>query len=773
MKSYLGLIPISAKRHKRKNKMTLFCIIIAVFLVTAIFSMADMGMRMEKIRLIDKHGNWHILLDGVAEGDAEAIGTRNDVAAASRYSVMNYNIEEDYYIDGKKVVFCGVDKPFVTAIWSGFTENAYPKNDSEIILSENAKDVLGINIGDRITLNMPSGDMAFMVSGFSDDTARIMQSDAVGAFMTMSAFNNICTLNNAQIPNPVYYVRFGDRVNIRKTVSDIRAQYGYTEEQLSENTALLGITGFSDNSYMLGIYVVAVVLFLLVLLAGVLMIAGSINSNIAERTQFFGMLRCIGASQKQIIRFVRLEALNWCKTAIPIGVGSGIVITWGICAALKFIVGGEFATMPVLGVSVTGIACGIVVGLLTVLLAAQAPAKRAAKVPPMAAVSGAKSTKNVRHGANTRLSKIETALGIHHAVSAKRNLILMTGSFALSIILFLCFSTMLDFVQHALTPLSPSAPDISIMSQDRSNSVDRALLDEINKTTGVERAFGRMFCPGIPAKYSGKNDKIDLISYEEHQLEWARADVLDGDLSKALGNSGYVLSVFGDNALKVGEKIQLDGAEFEVAAVLSYVPFDGDETLTLICSEETFIHLTGKEDYAVVDIQLNNKATDASAESLRGLAGEYMFSDRRENNREITAVYWAFRLLVYGFLAIIAMITVFNIMNSISMSVSARTKQYGAMRAVGMDGRQMKKMIAAEAVTYALSGCMAGCIIGLPLHSFLFDRLVTEYFGTHWSMPLLTLAIILLLVAATLVAAIYKPSKRIVDMAVTDTINEL
>ncbi|MFR4896776.1 MAG: FtsX-like permease family protein [Blautia hansenii] len=44
------------------------------------------------------------------------------------------------------------------------------------------------------------------------------------------------------------------------------------------------------------------------------------NSIIAQRTQFFGMLRCIGASRQQIIRFVCLEALNWCETAVPIGV---------------------------------------------------------------------------------------------------------------------------------------------------------------------------------------------------------------------------------------------------------------------------------------------------------------------------------------------------------------------------------------------------------------------------------------------------------------------
>ena len=47
MKSYLSLVPISAKVHKRQNRMTILCIVIAVLLVTAIFSLADMDMRTE------------------------------------------------------------------------------------------------------------------------------------------------------------------------------------------------------------------------------------------------------------------------------------------------------------------------------------------------------------------------------------------------------------------------------------------------------------------------------------------------------------------------------------------------------------------------------------------------------------------------------------------------------------------------------------------------------------------------------------------------------
>ena len=245
MKSYLSLIPISAKVHRRQNRMTLLCIVFAVFMVTAVFSMAEMGFRMEQARLVGKHGSFSI------------------------------------------------------------------------------GDLLGSSMGQTL---------------------------------------------------------------------------------LS----------------------VAVVLFLLILIAGVLMISSSMNSSVAQRTQFFGMMRCIGMSKQQIIRFVRLEALNWCKTAVPIGLVLGILVSWVLCAALRFLVGEEFSNIPLFGISGIGIVSGILVGVITVLLAARTPAKHAARVSPVAAVSGnSEKAKAGHHAVHTVFLRIETALGIHHAVAAKKNLFLM------------------------------------------------------------------------------------------------------------------------------------------------------------------------------------------------------------------------------------------------------------------------------------------------------------------------------------------------------------
>lgn len=108
------------------------------------------------------------------------------------------------------------------------------------------------------------------------------------------------------------------------------------------------------------------------------------------------------------------------------------------------------------------------------------------------------------------------------------------------------------------------------------------------------------------------------------------------------------------------------------------------------------------------------------------------------------------------------------------MSVTSRAKQYGVMRAIGMDENQITKMISAEAFTYSMSGCIIGLIVGLIISKLLYDKLITEHFSyATWSIPIIPIIIIIVSVTITAILAVYAPSKRIMKMAVTDTLKEL
>ena len=93
-------------------------------------------------------------------------------------------------------------------------------------------------------------------------------------------------------------------------------------------------------------YGTAVILFLFVLIAAVLMISSSFQTSVSERIRFFGMLRCLGASRKQIKRFVIKEGLTYCKKAIPAGAAVGILVIWGLSGLLRGLSPEYFADMP-------------------------------------------------------------------------------------------------------------------------------------------------------------------------------------------------------------------------------------------------------------------------------------------------------------------------------------------------------------------------------------------------------------------------------------------
>ena len=116
MRSYLSLIPLSAKVHRRQNRMTLLCIIFAVFLVTAIFSSAEMGVRCEMMHAKETHGDWQLQIADLRDSGAAAIASRDDVAASSWYEVVNLDQSRAYTISGHQTALCGVEQDFLTEI---------------------------------------------------------------------------------------------------------------------------------------------------------------------------------------------------------------------------------------------------------------------------------------------------------------------------------------------------------------------------------------------------------------------------------------------------------------------------------------------------------------------------------------------------------------------------------------------------------------------------------------------------------------------------------
>lgn len=790
MKSYLSLIPISAKTRRKQNRLILLCIVFAVFLVTTVFSYAEIMVKGQTEGLIRHHGSHHIVISGLSEAEAEQIAGRDDVSAAW-CNALGEDVFEGYYINDARVILYGAEADYIDDIRAYEREGAFPKNDGEIMLNTSAKERLGVGGGDSVTIHMATGDFTFTVTGFCADEWEKYDSkfEDVTAYVSVDAFDKICAADKmdgdsgtdaienetslAAAKKSAYYVRFAEGADIRSALADLKEQYGLADGDIEENVVTMGAAGVSSNQTMGNLYLLAAIVFVLILIAGVLMIASCLNSTVAQRTKFFGMMRCIGASKEQVMRFVRLEALNWCKTAIPAGLAISVVFVFALSKILQYKVGGEFEDYHY-RFSVVGIVSGVLVGVIAVLLAAHSPARRAAGVSPVAAVSGnVAGGKTVSRAANIRVLKVEHALGMYHAAAVKKNLVLMSLSFAFTVVLFLVFSAGLDLMKRLIPSESDLNPDISIAAADSANSIDKGMKEEIAGLPGVEAVLGCAISYDVAAEINGIPGSVDLTSYDSFMFDWTKDSIASGELDQVLGDTDYVMTIFNmDSRLNTGDVIKIGDTELTIACVASE-GIGTESRPAIVCTEETFTRLTGDTDYIMLGVNLTEDASEETVDAIRAIVGENELVDRREEDQTAYSSFWVFRIAAYGFLAIIALITAFNIMNNVSMSVSARMKQYGAMRAVGMSVAQMTRMIAAEAVTYAVSGLFLGYVIGLYFHRLFMVKIVFTHFGGSWKIPWDSLTIITLIVALSCVAAVRAPARRIREMAITETINEL
>lgn len=182
----------------------------------------------------------------------------------------------------------------------------------------------------------------------------------------------------------------------------------------------------------------------------------------------------------------------------------------------------------------------------------------------------------------------------------------------------------------------------------------------------------------------------------------------------------------------MGDTILLGNERLTIAGLLTHDPFSEDglagERVTLMASDETFTRLTGISGYALVLIQATAGISDEEVAAIRQVAEENGYTPRDKRDQRTSGTCFAFAACGYAFLGIIALVAVLNIVNSIWMSASSRITLYGSMRAVGMDGGQLSQMIRAEAFTYAVSGCAAGCAMGLPLSKMIYGFLITGHF---------------------------------------------
>mgnify|MGYP001118852959 FL=1 len=296
MKNYLGLITLSAGIHRKQSRMTRICIMLAVFLVTVMFGLADGYLQGEIRRAAYMNGNWHYGFSLTGETMAEFI------AGLPEVNVSGWQLfasgDAGYTYAGQPLALVGQEGQVSARLFPGMlTEGTYPDREDEIAVSSVFKESHALKPGDSFVLTLPGGGSAsFTVSGFLEGSAAgcLLSGESRIACLTAAGMQALAGSSGNAPAGCRYVVQFSRFANIQKAASYIQSQLSLSPGQVVENEILLSMLGQKDGSNISRIYGIALFLSGIVMLTCVLMIAGSMNSNVIQRTEFFGRLRCLG-----------------------------------------------------------------------------------------------------------------------------------------------------------------------------------------------------------------------------------------------------------------------------------------------------------------------------------------------------------------------------------------------------------------------------------------------------------------------------------------------
>jgi putative ABC transport system permease protein len=259
-------------------------------------------------------------------------------------------------------------------------EGGPPTRNGQIAISATAAKDAGVRIGDRVRVQGVGSIRPFEVVGL----ATFGDAGSVGG----AAFT-VLTLPDVQ-------ALVGEPGKL--TEIDVQAEPGITQAELKQRVtaevgdAVLVRTGeeettqeTQDLSEILSFLTIGLLVFgLIALLVGAFVIFNTFTITVAQRTREFGMLRTIGASRKQILRAVVLEALLIGLVGSALGLLAGIGLA-PLLYALFGAIGFEFpSTALVIGTRT--IAVAILLGTVVTLLSSLVPAIRATRISPMEAL---------------------------------------------------------------------------------------------------------------------------------------------------------------------------------------------------------------------------------------------------------------------------------------------------------------------------------------------------------------------------------------------------
>ncbi|MFD6609981.1 ABC transporter permease [Micromonospora chalcea] len=556
-----------------------------------------------------------------------------------------------------------------------------------------------------------------------------------------------------------------------------------TGEQLAADASAGLKEGLSFfNKILLGFAAVA-------LLVGTFLILNTFSIIVAQRTRELALMRAIGASGKQVIGSVVLEALAVGLIASVLGLAAGI----GVGALLAYLFG-QLAgglTLAGLGVPASAVIGAFAVGMLITVIAALLPALRASRIPPIAAMQDVATP-------DRPLTKVTVGGAVVTGIGAVLLFLGLGGHAGDSTLATILGGVLFAFIGVALLTPVISRPVVSLLGAMFSWSVP-GKLGRLNsgrnpRRTAITAAalmVGIALVTGVTVILDSAKGSIGKLAEDTIKAELVISGSTTGPrpasfdpavLEKAAAIPGVrmVSGEYGDMAVVGGERTwvaatsnvaalqQIFGAKAaagdisKLAADQMLVSSDTAKARNLTVGSTVPVQLSRGEarTYTVSGIyessQLTNPVTlppqatadfaipqpiqgflqlapgtsvgavQPQVERLLADSPEVSVADRAAFIKQQTGQLDSLLQMIQILLALAIVIAVLGIINTLALSVLERTRELGLLRAIGLRRAQTMRMITVEAVVISIFGALLGVVVGTGLGAAVVEALKDE-----------------------------------------------
>lgn len=840
------------KKSRTRTMVTIIGVILSTAMITAVATFA-LSLQQYMVKgAAQKYGDWQVEFFDTSADFVQKQIQQSDVSKAVTFENIGYGKLEGGKNPNKPYLFvAGFNQKTFNTLPIKMISGRLPKNSQEVVVPAHVAANGGVKyaVGEKLTLSIGARmaenkqlnqHIAYddkqnpeTLTKKSEKTYKIVGICERPGFEEQSApgYTLITIVDKAEQQNDLSV--FVTLKNPRKARS--YAKSAANERSYTFNDEVLRFTGASDDKvFNLLLYSIGGILVVLIMLGSIFLIYNSFTISLNERTRQFGILSSVGATPNQLRNSVLFEGLCIGAVGIPLGIILGIgsiQIVIGVVA--KNFNNVLYANIPlVLKVSLPILVAAAFVSLLTILISAYLPARKAANTPVMESIRqsnevkvSAKDVKVTKF--SERIYGLEGMLALKNFKRNKKRYRTIILSLAFSVVLFVSAQAFGNSLQQSAKQMVVDTDyDIVFSSSEIPENDLFRLYDKFQKVEGITsssyQAMLQYTSQVESSDFSARYRELETSDVTEQTVFKADVQFIEDKeylkfikrmklpVKEYTGENGKMLAVAKQRVEKNDEKNELINLFAKEMMDLTIVPEingkpapDQQQTVKVKFVDtyplDTLPRATaGKKPYVfilVAPYQMKTKFSPAGIDQDLGVtflsknAGKSTAEMKKIIQKEgITVPYelynvheifdqsrntiFVVNIFSYVFVAMISLIAIANVFNTISTNIKLRRRELAMLRSVGMTDRDFNKMMIIECIFYGsrslLLGIPSAGIISWLIYKGMVEGGAEITYQFPWGSMLIGVLGVFLIVSITMLYAVDKIKKENIIEALRD-----